>query len=165
MQTENKVSCAPAFIGKPLLAPTPTSTPLATPLAKIRVLLVDDNSEAAEMLGRCINHEPDMESAGWLTNADVLGEQAASRQADVVMLDLAMPGKDPLDALREMTSQSAGESEHRAQVIVYSGHKDEQTRQLAFAAGAWKFMDKGAPISDVLEAIRSSARPPLSPSS
>lgn len=136
----------------------------AASAARIRVLCVDDNEDIPEMLSRCIAAESDMESAGWLHSADDLVAEVARSRAHVVLLDLGMPGRDPIAAVRELAASrpapasEAGTGGHGVRVIVYSGRSDQQELDRAINAGAWGYLSKGAEISIVLHAIREVAR-------
>src|SRR5262245_14680380 len=99
-------------------APTP-----APPASRIRVLLVDDVRDITMALQRCIEGEPDMEAVGTLESADHLVAEVERTHADVVLLDMTMPGKDPLEAVRELTAahgrDRAPGAEGLARVIVF----------------------------------------------
>src|SRR5689334_10017359 len=101
---------------------------LTLPLTKIRVLCVDDSPDLAEMLARCINAEFDMESVGCLHSADNLAGEVERSHADVVLLDMTMPGKDPVAALADLALFVAYGRDPKvpaslvARVIAYSGY-------------------------------------------
>jgi DNA-binding NarL/FixJ family response regulator len=75
---------------------------------------------------------------------------AAAPEVDcVALLDLSMPGRDPLAVLSELRDTCP-----LCRVIVYSGYSDRQTVQEALAAGAWGLVDKITPPPEILGAIR-----------
>lgn len=128
---------------------------------KIRVLCVDDSADVVLMLELCIGAEPDMEIVGGLSSADELVGEVERTRADVVLLDMGMPGKDPLDALRELVGAGRGADGRGAggaRVIAYSGRNTQQDVDRAADAGAWGNVSKSAEISRVLDAIREVAR-------
>ena len=124
--------------------------------AKIRVLCVDDDPDIPAVLIRHIDRQSDMESVGALHTADELAAEARSRRADVVLLDLRMPGKDPLVAVREL-STAAGESSPIT-VIAFSGWMDKRSLDWAYDAGVWAYISKDSEISTVLLTVRAAAR-------
>ena|ERR1043165_3540438 len=133
---------------------------VAKPSTKIRVLCVDDSEDIPEMMRRCIEHEPDMENAGSLNaTGDLLAEVKRTR-ADIVLLDMNMPGEDPLEALREVAAaeRGGGAEGAGARVIAYSGRRDEAAVDRAAKAGAWGYVSKDAEIPRVLDAIREVAQ-------
>lgn len=113
------------------------------------MLFVDDHRYILESLVLCIELEPDMTSVGCLNTADHLAEEVKKLRPDVVLLDLTMPGKAPLEALREVNGTP---------VIVFSGHDDQDTLDSAAEAGAKGFLSKGAEVVLMLEAIRAVVR-------
>lgn len=133
---------------------------------KIRVLCVDDNRDLAVMLGQCISLEPDMLSVGSLGTANHLGTELKKSLPDVVLLDLAMPGDDPLEVLRALTDaaraasrrDSAAAGPPDVRFIIISGRSDQIVVKSAANAGAWGFISKSAEIPTIIQAIRDVAR-------
>lgn len=119
----------------------------------IRVLCVDDNPKLRAAWGRLLDREPDLELVGVLSRADELVETAQSRSADVVLLDLTMEGKDPLEAVIELSQRRPG-----TRVVIYSGSSEAEHVDRAIAAGAWGYVDKLAEPGRVVDAIRRVAR-------
>ncbi|MDP1661150.1 MAG: response regulator [Phycisphaerales bacterium] len=139
----------------------PTPAPARAP-ARIRVLCVDDSRDITEQLGQCIAMQPDMESVGSLSSANNLRAELEKLRPDVVLLDIAMPGVDPLEAVRELTDAAravpgaspGGSGCGAARVIVFSGSGDKKAVVSAADAGAWGFVCKDAEIPVILGAIR-----------
>lgn len=115
----------------------------------IKVLFVDDDPRLRSSWERLIAAQEDMRCAGTLDRADDLEAQARSLGADVALVDLTMPGRDPLDVIGEMT-----EHQVRTKVVVYSGQSDPDLVQRTFDAGAWGFADKLDSPSEILGVIR-----------
>jgi DNA-binding NarL/FixJ family response regulator len=65
------------------------------------------------------------------------------------MLDLTMPGRPPLDALRDLCTAVP-----ETRVIAFSGHDDQRTTDEAIRAGAWELISKHCDPVDVINAIR-----------
>ena len=116
---------------------------------RTRVLCVDDSLGVTEALRMLIEMEPDLEVAGILHCADDLVGHVRRLQAAVVVLDLSMPGLDPLQAIRDLASRVPV-----CRVIAFSGYPDPDTRAAALAAGAADFMSKGAPLENLAQTIR-----------
>lgn len=117
----------------------------------VRVLWVDDSPDLLRVYSKLVQRTPDMEMAGTLTSADDLAAESSRLKPDVIVLDLTMPGKNPLRALAELTALDPD-----ARTIVFSGYDDEATVREAMQAGAWGLVSKmvdGSP-GDVLGAIR-----------
>lgn len=123
----------------------------------IRVLCVDDSGDVRDALSHCISMEPDMESVGSLDCADEVPDVVEKTHADVVLMDMRMPGKDPLDVIAELTSAESNKG-RPVRVILFSGLNDSETIDAAFTAGANGFLSKSASIPTILDAIREVAK-------
>jgi two-component system response regulator DesR len=119
----------------------------------IRVLCLDDNADLVEVLRMTINSAGDMTTVACLTSAEHLLEEVRRTRPDVALVDLTMPGKQPLDAVREV----AGEFPE-VRTVAYSGYDDRETTDAALEAGAWALVSKHQPIGAVLAAIRNVAQ-------
>jgi len=125
---------------------------------KIRVLCVDDAKDITCSLDWCIRAERDMESAGCLYSANDLRAEVDRKRPDVILLDMHMPGKDPLEALRELTAAGGSGAAGSVRVIAYSGRDDQTAVDSAIEAGAWGYVSKDTEVPRLLEAIRAVAR-------
>ncbi|HYF13437.1 MAG TPA: response regulator transcription factor [Phycisphaerales bacterium] len=119
----------------------------------IRVLCVDDNTDLAEVVCAAIGAEPDMESVGTLHSANDLRREVESRQPDVVLIDLTMPGENPLAAIADAARHCP-----KTRAIVMSGHDDPATIDAATDSGAWGFVSKNGDMERIFHAIRAVAR-------
>lgn len=122
---------------------------MGEPSAVIRVMCVDDMPDVVHVLERLLNSEPGFLPVGSLLRADGLAGEAIRLRADVVLLDLSMPGKKSLDAVRELCKASSS-----CRVIVYSGSIDDGDTDAAFEAGAWGVISRQAGFDMMLAAIR-----------
>jgi len=119
----------------------------------IRVLCVDDNVDLATMFSVMLDAEDGFESAGVLTSADELVAEVEAKHPDVVLMDLAMPGRDPFEAMQE-----AARRYPETRAIVLSGYDDTERMERAIDHGAWGFVSKCGDIEQILAAIRSVAK-------
>lgn len=120
--------------------------------AKTRILVVDDSDDLASMLSVLLGGEPDMECAGRLSSADALAGVLAERRPDVVLMDLTMPGRDPLDAMADASARFP-----ESRFIVLSGYDDPRRVDEAVDRGAWGFVSKHGDMEKLLGAIRAVA--------
>ncbi|MGH3168936.1 MAG: response regulator [Trebonia sp.] len=114
----------------------------------IRVLLADDQPLIRAGLTMVIADAPDIEvvaEAGSGAEAVRLAEQA---RADVVVMDIRMPGTDGIMATRAITAGSA------ARVIMLTTFDDDENVYAALRAGASGFLVKDMALDDILAAIR-----------
>lgn len=126
----------------------------------IRVLCVDDTPEVCAAL-RAYLSPNGFEFLEGLPSADALGEVVRRTHPDVVLLDLRMPGKPPLDAVVELY-----EHEHEPHVVVLSGYLNWRTVVDALGAGAIGVVSKSDDPRVLAELIGRAAHgePVLSPS-
>lgn len=119
----------------------------------IRVLCVDDEPLLIMAMQQVIDLETDMRCVGGLRNADALLDEVAKLHPDVVLLDLTMPGRSPLDALAEVS-----EAFPDVATLICSGHHDTESMDRAAAAGASGYVAKNGNVEQVLTSIRQAAQ-------
>lgn len=120
---------------------------------KIRVLCVDDDAATRTLYALIVGAEPDMECVAALPSAAELDAALGAERPDVVLLDLRMPGPDPMEALR-----AASRAHPRARVVVFSGLDDPDSVAEAYASGAAAYLSKDTPPEEMLATIRKLAR-------
>jgi DNA-binding NarL/FixJ family response regulator len=114
-----------------------------------RIALADDHTLMRQGLRLLLEREPAFE---------VVGEAADGRQAvalaeqlhpDVVVLDLAMPNLNGLEAARQIAARAPGTA-----IVVLSMHADESYLLQALKAGARAYLLKDSADADLIAAIR-----------
>lgn len=117
----------------------------------IRVLWVDDSPDLLSAYSRLVQRTPGLEMIGTLLSADDLVSESTRLAPDVVVIDLTMPGKEPLSAVTELSGAMPN-----IRSIVFSGYDDRETVKNAVDAGAWGLVPKlkGGLPGDVLGTIR-----------
>jgi DNA-binding NarL/FixJ family response regulator len=115
----------------------------------IRVMIADDHQLFADGLGEALTALPDIRVVGIAGSGQDLLERLRTQPADVLLVDLEMPGLDGLGALNRLPSGS--------RAIVVSMHDTSERRQAARSAGALGMFSKGAPLNDLAAAIRAVA--------
>jgi DNA-binding NarL/FixJ family response regulator len=116
---------------------------------KITVLCVDDSPDLTALYAALINQEEDLTCIGTLPSADNLLDTVAELEPDLVLLDVSMPGRDPLEALRIVAREYP-----ETRVILLSGYDDPQLISDAIDAGAWGLISKHGDFDAVLAALR-----------
>jgi DNA-binding NarL/FixJ family response regulator len=115
----------------------------------IRVMIADDHKLFAEGLAEGLTAIPDLRVVGVVSNGSELLERLKSQPADVLLIDLEMPGLDGMGTLAALPTT--------AKSIVVSMHDNEQTRQAVAKAGAAGMFSKGVPLIEIAAAIRAVA--------
>ncbi len=116
-----------------------------------RVVLVDDQALIRAGFTAIINSAPDLEVVGEADDGSDAVALIKSSRADVVLMDIRMPGQDGITTTRQITQDDdlAG-----VRVIVLTTFELDEYVVDAMAAGASGFLDKGVDPSTLLDAIR-----------
>ncbi|MFB6990774.1 response regulator [Streptomyces sp. NPDC014724] len=120
----------------------------------IKVLLVDDQALLRSAFRVLVDSEADMEVVGEAADGAQAVALARSTRADVVLMDIRMPGTDGLAATR-MISADPELADVRV-VMLTTFEVDEYVVQ-SLRAGASGFLGKGAEPEELLNAIRVAA--------
>ncbi len=120
---------------------------------KIRVLLADDHTVLREATAELIDNQPDMEIVGQVGSGEETIALAESMRPDVVVMDIAMPRLDGLEATRHIVAECPG-----TRVLVLSAHSDAEHIIPLLEAGAISYLPKTVSLNDLLEAIRATNR-------
>ncbi|MFJ4239413.1 response regulator [Streptomyces iakyrus] len=120
----------------------------------IRVLLADDQALLRSAFRVLVDSEPDMEVVGEASDGAEAVRLAKEQQADVVLMDIRMPGTDGLAATR-MISTDPDLADVRV-VILTTFEVDDYVVQ-SLRAGASGFLGKGSEPEELLTAIRIAA--------
>jgi DNA-binding NarL/FixJ family response regulator len=115
----------------------------------IRVLIADDHAVVREGLKQIVSETPDLSVAGEAGNGHEVLEFVRKHECDLVLLDLAMPGKDGLDTLRELKALKPN-----LPVLVLSVYPEEQYAVRLLRAGASGYLTKESAPEELVAAIR-----------
>jgi two-component system invasion response regulator UvrY len=115
----------------------------------IQVLVADDHPLLRSGLKHVLQQEPDFSSPGEAENSDQVLEQLEERRWDVVVLDIAMPGRNGLETLSEIRKRRPG-----LPVLMLSMHPEEQYAIRAIKAGASGYLTKNNAATELVRAIR-----------
>lgn len=116
---------------------------------KIRVLIVDDHAIVREGLRGLIEVEPDMELVGEASSGIEGVEKALALRPDVILMDLLMPGKDGVTAIKEIKAQW-----DEARVMVLTSFLEDDQVFPAIESGALGYILKDTQPDELLDAIR-----------
>lgn len=117
--------------------------------AKIRILCVDDNAETRTLFALILRESPDVLLVGSLGETAGLEAEVGRCQPDVVVLDRWMPGKDPLDAMRDAKARHP-----RVRFLVLSSDDTPAEVERAFRYGASGYGVKDGDYDGLLASIR-----------
>jgi DNA-binding NtrC family response regulator len=111
---------------------------------------VDDEEEFATTLAERMNTRG-LEAKAVFSGAAAL-ESVKSEPYDAIVLDLAMPGMDGIQTLKEMLAINAD-----LQVIVLTGHATVAKGVEAVKEGAFEFLEKPVKLDDLMGKIDSAS--------
>jgi len=116
-------------------------------VAPISVLLADDNDELLAEIRQLLGDE--FEIIGTVTNGQDAVEAVLRFDPDVVVLDMAMPILDGIQAASRIRESNA-----RTKTLFLTIQENVEYVSAAFAAGASGYVTKRSLLSDLARAIR-----------
>ena len=114
-----------------------------------RVLVVDDAANLRELLTVLLDVEDDFEVVGTAADGVQALEKAEALAPDIVLLDLAMPVMDGLQALPGLRERLPS-----ARIVIFSGFEHEALAREALAAGADAYIEKGTSVMQLVARLR-----------
>ena len=120
----------------------------------IRVLLADDQALLRATFRLLIDAAPGFEVAGEAATGVEAIQHARSDRADVIVMDIRMPGMDGIEATRRIT---ADHSLAGVKVLILTTFETEELIVEALRAGASGFLGKGVEPAVLLDGIRTVA--------
>jgi two-component system, NarL family, invasion response regulator UvrY len=115
----------------------------------IRVLIADDHAIVREGLKQIVADTQDVVVAGEAANGHEVLEYARREDCDVVLLDIAMPGKDGLSTLKDLRALKP-----HLPVLVLSMYPEDQYAVRVLKAGASGYLTKESAPEELVAAIR-----------
>ena len=121
-------------------------------MKRIRILLADDHAVVRQGFKMILDAEADMEIVGEAGNGRQAVDLAEQLRPDVVVMDVAMPELNGIEATRRLAS-----SVPHARVIALSMHKDSVYVREILRAGARGYLLKDSGAADLVAAIHAVA--------
>ena len=118
----------------------------------VRVLLVDDHKVMRAGLKALLEATGRVEVVGEATSGEEAVGKAGTLEPDIVVMDLAMPGMDGIQATRRITELGLG-----TKVLVLTIHDEDEFLVPALNAGAAGFLNKSVADTDLIGAIEALA--------
>jgi two-component system response regulator NreC len=120
---------------------------------RIRILLADDHAVVRAGFKMILGAQPDMEIAGEAGNGREVVELADQLRPDVVVMDVAMPELNGIEATRRLVA-----AHPHTRVLALSMHKDSVYVREVLRAGARGYLLKDSGPGDLVTAVRAVAQ-------
>jgi DNA-binding NarL/FixJ family response regulator len=115
----------------------------------IKILIADDHAIVREGVKHILSELPDMFIAGEAGNGHEVMETIGKKDYDLILLDIAMPGRDGLEILKDIKIQRP-----KLPVLILSMFPEEQYALRALKSGASGYLTKDSIPDELLKAIR-----------
>jgi DNA-binding NarL/FixJ family response regulator len=115
----------------------------------IRVFIVDDHPMVIEGLSAMLRDQPEIELAGFATNAASCLGFFVSQTADVVLMDINLPDKSGIELCGLVKSKSP-----TTQIIALSNFDQLSYVERMKEKGASGYLLKNTPLAELINAIR-----------
>src|SRR5207247_9399417 len=122
-------------------------------MEKITVLFEDDHTVVGQGLRALLEAEEDMNVVGEAENGRQAVQMAKRLQPDVVVMDIAMPSLNGLEATRQISRESP-----KSKVLILSSYSDDEYVQQLTDAGASGYLVKQTAAHDPVTAIRAAKK-------
>ena len=122
-------------------------------MTKIRVLLAEDHAVVREALSALLDRYDEVDVVGGATDGRAAVELAATLKPDVLLMDLAMPGLNGVDATAQVKR-----ADPNVKVLMLTGYADDERVVQALQAGASGYVIKRSDPEELLLAIKSVVR-------
>jgi DNA-binding NarL/FixJ family response regulator len=120
---------------------------------KIRILLADDHTVMRRGLRLLLESQPDFTVVAEASDGKQAIAQAEATRPDVIVLDIAMPTLNGIEAAQRLLASAP-----QLSIVVLSMHSDEGYVLRALKAGAKAYLLKDSAEGDLIEAIKAVTR-------
>ena len=115
----------------------------------IKVLLADDHYVVRRGLRQILASDKDICVVGEASNSDEIFRQSVVRNWDILILDIAMPGKSGLDVLINLKNMYPD-----SKILILSMYKDIEVVLRAFRTGANGYLNKDSAPEELITAVK-----------
>lgn len=121
-------------------------------MENVRILLADDHNILRDGMRLLLERQPGFAVVGEAGDGREIVELAREHRPDVVVMDIAMPNMNGIEATRRIVEKQPGTG-----VVILSMHYDESYVLRSLKAGARAYLLKDALKSELIAAIRAVA--------
>ena len=114
-----------------------------------RLLLVEDHASFRQTLALVFDQQPDFEVVGQAGSLDEARQLMRGREADMGVIDLALPDGEGVELIEEFREANPGFA-----ALVLTASLDRATHARAIEAGAAGVLHKSADVDEIMDATR-----------
>jgi two-component system, NarL family, response regulator NreC len=118
-------------------------------MSQIRIFLADDHTVMRAGIRLVLERQPDLHVVGEASDGRETVNAVGRVHPDVVVMDIAMPNLNGIEATRQILANGAAVS-----IVVLSMHSDEEYVLRALKAGARGYLLKESAEADLIAAVR-----------
>jgi two-component system invasion response regulator UvrY len=115
----------------------------------IKILIADDHAVVREGLKQILSESPTMTVTAEASTGQEVLNMIGKKEIDLVVLDIAMPGRGGLDILKEIKNQKP-----KLPVLILSMYPEDQYAVRVLKAGASGYLTKESAPDELIKAIR-----------
>ncbi len=120
------------------------------PPRSIRVVIADDHALVRDGIRRMLTESGDIEVVGEASDGEEAARKVADLHPDVILMDIAMPGVNGLEATRRIKAESPSTA-----VLVLTAYDDDIYVSTLLEAGAAGYLMKDVHAEELVSALRS----------
>jgi DNA-binding NarL/FixJ family response regulator len=114
-----------------------------------RILICDDHVEFLAMVEQLIEAESDLKIVKTFRNGPTIMDEAANLDADLVILDISMPGLCGIEVASRLIARDSD-----TRIVFLTVHDDPDYLRSAMATGALGYIVKARLATDLIPALR-----------
>jgi len=119
----------------------------------IRILIADDHTIVRQGLARLLEEQADLKVVGEATNGNKAIESALELKPDIVIMDIAMPRMNGLEAAKRIRKQLPG-----TKILILSMYSHEHYIHDLLETGVSGYLLKDSSGRDIIKAIRAAMK-------
>jgi len=119
----------------------------------LKILIADDHAVVREGVKHILSEMPDMVAADEAGRGQEVLEKVGKDEYDLILLDIAMPGRDGLEILKDLKLQKP-----KLPVLILSMFPEEQYALRALKSGASGYLTKDSIPDELIKAIQKIVR-------
>jgi DNA-binding NarL/FixJ family response regulator len=114
----------------------------------IRIMLADDHTIVRQGLARLLNDQPDLKVVGQVVNGRAAVDKALELQPDIVIMDIAMPRMNGIEAAKRIRKKL-----HGTKILILSMYSHEHYIHELLETGVSGYLLKDSSGRDIINAI------------